>query len=319
MRIRSLIAGLLLALLGIGIGVRDAHADVIERVVAIVNDEAVFLSDLRRRAAPFLPRAMEASTDEERAGRVRQLYTEVLNLLIDETLIAQAATHAQIHVTNADVENAISNVKRQSQLSETDFWAAVGQQGFTEAQYREDVRRQLVRLRLLNQRARGRVNITETDVRQMYDTQVRIARAHATFVAADILFALPPHPTATQVATARHEAETLRASLDTDNYDDAMTEHNGIELGELQQGQLDPSLEQALLALDEGGISTPIQNAAGFHILLLRGRSAGASQIPEYDSVREQIQRRMMEEAMGRQESIYLQELRHDAVITRHL
>lgn len=320
MRKRFLHVTAVFALLSVSVGAGVARGDIVERVVAVVNTDAIFLSDLRRRAAPFLPRAMEASTDEERAGRVRQLYTEVLNLLIDESLIAQAATHAQIHVTTGDVENAISNVQRQSQLSGTAFWQAVAQQGFTEAQYREDVRRQLVRLRLLNQRTRGRVNITEADVRQMYDTQVRIARSHATFVAADILFSLPAHPTATQVAAARHDAETIRATLtDADSFDEAMTQNNGIELGELQQGQLDSALEQALLALEEGGISTPIQNAAGFHILLLRERSAGAAQIPPFDNVREQIQRRMMEEAMGRQESIYLQELRRDAVITRQL
>lgn len=295
------------------------HADVIERVVAVVNAEAIFLSDLRRRAAPFLPRAMEASSEEERAARVRQLYVEVLNLLIDESLIAQAATRAEIHVTNGDVENAISNVRRQSQLAEPDFWRAVGQQGFTEAQYRESVRSQLVRLRLLNQRVRGRVNITDADVRQMYDTQVRLARSSARFVAADILFALPAHPSATQVAAARHEAEALRDTLTAENFDSAMAEYNGIELGELQQGQLDQSLESVLLTLDEGGISQPIQNAAGFHILLLRERSAGAAEIPEFAQVRDQIQRRMMEEAMGRQEGVYLQELRREAVITRNL
>ena len=55
------------------------------------------------------------------------------------------------------------------------------------------------------------------------------------------------------------------------------------------------------------------------HILLLRERSAGAAEILEFAQVRDQIQRRMMEEAMGRQEGVYLQELRREAVITRNL
>jgi peptidyl-prolyl cis-trans isomerase SurA len=302
----------------LGARAERAHADIIERVVAIVDDEPIFLSELRRRAVPFLAQ-LERVPPLQRDAAMTQLYTELLDHLIDESLFLQAARKEQVHVTADDVDRAIRNVQRQSELSERDFWQAVAGQGFTEAQYRDDVRRQLIRLKLLNVRARGRVNITEPDVRARYDQLVREANAQQGFEAAEILVPVPAGASATQVAEARAEATRIAQGLDEDTFEDAMTEYGGTDLGRLVQGQLDPRLERVLLAMRPGEVSAPVQNDAGFHILFLRSRVSGAEQIPPYEQARETIFRRMTEEQMGRQEQIYLRELRRAATITRHM
>ena len=87
----------------------SASADVVERVVATVNNQAIFLSDLRKRAVPFLPQVADAATETERMSRLKDLYEELLTVLIDEQLIRQLATSSGIRVTDADVDNAIEN------------------------------------------------------------------------------------------------------------------------------------------------------------------------------------------------------------------
>ena len=295
-----------------------AHADIIERVIAVVDDEAIFLSELRRRAVPFLAQ-VERVPPLQREAATAQLYTELLDHMVDEALFLRAARKEQVHVTADDVDRAIRNVQHQSELSERDFWQAVAGQGFTEAQYRDDVRRQLIRLKLLNVRARGRVNITEPDVRARYDQLLREANAQQGFEAAEILVPVPPGASATQVATALATATSIASGLDEDTFEDAMVEHDGTDLGRLVQGQLDPRLERVLLAMRPGEVSAPVQNEAGFHILFLRSRVSGAQQVPPYEQARETIFRRMTEEAMGRQEQIYLRELRRNASITRRM
>jgi len=296
----------------------SARADVVERVIAVVDDEPIFLSELRRRAVPFLAQ-VERIPPLQREAAVAQLYGELLDQLVDEALIMKAARAEQIRVTADDVERAIANVRRQSELSEREFWQAVAGQGFTEAQYRDDVRRQLLRLKVLNVRARGRVNLTEADVRTRYDQLVREANAQQGFEAAEILVPVPAGASATQVATARAEAARIAASLDEDTFEDAMEEYGGTDLGRLVQGQLDPRLERVLLAMAPGDVSEPVQNEAGFHILFLRSRVSGSQQIPPYEQAREPLYRRMMEEQMGRQEQLYLRELRRAASITRRI
>ena len=251
-----LVAALVLAAATVAsvVAPRLARAEIIERVVAVVNDDAILLSDVRRRAVPFLPRALDAPTEAERIAHVEQLYHEVLRQLIDESLIEQAARKTHVHVTNEDVDRAIQNVQRQSGLEPTQFWRAVRQQGLTEPQYRADVRRQLLRLKVLNQRVRGRVNITEEDVRREYESQVRTARRSIRYHAAQIFFEVPASASATEVAAVRDRAARVRSGLDAAGFEHAAEEIGGGDLGWLTRGDLPEALENALAVLAPGEI-----------------------------------------------------------------
>lgn len=296
-----------------------ARADVIERVIAVVNDDAIFLSELRRRSIPFLDEAMSAPSEVERMARLEQLYRQLLDHMVDELLIQQAARRMQVRVTSEDVDRAIRNVMRQSGLSESDFWAAVRAQGFTEAQYRSDVRRQLLRLKVLNQRARGRVNITEDAVRQRYDQEVRRANIRANYDVSHVFFAIPAGASATEVAAIRRRAAEVRESLTRETFPEAMETIGGGALGSLQQGDLPAPLEQAIAGLPVGGISDPVQGPSGIHIFLLNDRQSAQQATPPYEEMRQRIYRQMLEQAMERQETIFIEELRRTAVISRRL
>lgn len=288
--------------------------EVIERVVAVVNDEAIWLSDLRRRALPFLEQALAAPTEMERQVRVDQLYGQMLDHLIDEALIQDAAEKMQVRVTSEDVERAIENVRRQSDLGEDEFWNAVRAQGFTEHQYREDVRRQLLRLKVLNTRARGRVNITEEDVRERYDQMVRQSNAGTCARVSMIKVDLPPDPSATDVARVRREVEELVSELTPGNF----AERGGIDLGEVCGG-MRPEFQQAIAGLRAGEISDPVRVENGFFVFLLHERVRGGGGVPPYEQLENELYRQMLEEAMARQEEIFIEELRREAVIDRRL
>lgn len=297
----------------------SASADVVERVVGVVNDEALFLSELRRRSIPFLDRLAAAPTDAERTAGLLQLYTELLDRMVDEVLIEQAAGRMQVRVTSADVDRAIQNVARENNLTEEQFWQAVQGQGFTESQYRADVRRQILRLKVINQRVRGRVNVTEAEVRALYDQRFRQANRQVRLRASHVFLALPPEPSAADIAAARAEATQVREGLSDANFLAATQQYGGGELGWLSEGELPADLEEALLGLSPGEFSTPVRGVTGFHIFYLHERERGGADLPAFTEVREQLQRQMMERQMVRQEQEFLRELRRDAIIDKRL
>ncbi len=297
-------------------GTSAAKAEVIERVVAVVNDDAIFLSELRRRAGPFLPRAMAEPTQAARMAAIEQLYQQLLDRMIQEELFIQAAETMQVSVTSAEVDRAINNVQRQSGLAEAEFWQAVRSQGFTREQYRADVRRQLLRLKVLNTRARGRVNITEEQVRERYQMLIARERRSLQYSVDQVFIAVPAGASATEVAAARARAQEVRAGIQSaDDFAQAMATVGGGSLGTLEQGDLPEALENVVLNLSPGQISQPVQGPSGFHIFRLLDRQQGASDAPAYEQVRMQIYQGMMEEAMQHQEEIFLAELRRQAVI----
>jgi len=296
----------------------SASADVVERVVATVNNQAIFLSDLRGRAVPFLPQVAEAPTETERASRLKELYEELLTFLIDEKLIRQLADSSGIRVTDADVDNAIENLRLQNNMTEEQFAEALAAQGLGQAQYRKELKRQLVRLKVMNERVRSRVNVTEEEVRARYEQRARGEGNALRFQVSHLVVPVEDRASAIQVAAKRQEAETLRASLTPENFNARASRLGGGDLGWLSQGDLPEELERAILPLSPGEISEPVRGSKGFHIFFLQDRQVGTD-FPSYEEMKQELYREMLDAAMLRQEKVFLDEMRRKAVINRML
>ena len=231
----------------------SASADVVERVVATVNNEAIFLSDLRKRAVPFLPQVeLRRRRKPNGCPVLKELYEELLNFLVDEQLIRQLASSSGIRVTGADIDNAIENVRLQNNMTEEEFEQALDAQGFTQAQYRQNLKRQLVRLKVMNERVRSRVNVTEEEVRARYEQRARGEGNELRFQVSHVVVPVVEGASAIQVAAKRQEAETLRASLTPENFNARASQRGGGDLGWLSQGDLPEELERELLTAQRG-------------------------------------------------------------------
>jgi peptidyl-prolyl cis-trans isomerase SurA len=298
--------------------VNSVSADVVERVVATVNNEAIFLSDLRKRAVPFLPQIAEASTETERMSLLKELYEDLLTFLVDEQLIRQLAGSSGIRVTDADVDSAVENLRLQNNMTEEEFQKALESQGLSQTQYRRDLKRQLIRLKVMNERVRSRVNVTEEEVRARYEQRARAQGSELRFQVSHVVVPVAEGASAIQVAAKRQEAETLRASLTPENFNARAPQLGGGDLGWLTQGDLPEELERALLPLSAGEISSPVRGSSGFHIFFLQDRQVGAG-FPSYEEMKQELSREMLDAAMTRQEKIFLEEMRRKAVINRML
>lgn len=317
---RTVQAGLLalsITLSGALAQAKEANDDVIERVVAVVDGSPLLLSELRARATPFLSRIMEAPK-EQRMLLMQQLYSELLTQLIDEYLLEQEARKLSLSVTRSDIERAIDNVRNQSELSEEEFWDAVASQGLSRAQYRKDVRRQLLRLRVINQKVRSRINITEQDIRRRYEQTLRSARRSATFQVSHVFLTLEDD-SVTALSRVRKQADEVRKSLTPLNFAEAIEAHGGGDLGWVSQGDLPSELAEALLSLEPGEVSAPVRGPSGVHIFLLRDRKEGGAEVGSYAQLKNRLYGEMVEKAMQKQEVLYLEELRKESLISRKL
>lgn len=295
-----------------------AAADVIERVVATVNNEAIFLSDLRVRAVPFLPQVADAATEAERMTRLKELYEELLNFLIDEKLIRQLARESGMRVTESDVDSAIENLRLQNNLTEEQFQQALQAQGLSVSQYRADMKKQLLRFKVVNERVRSRVNITEEEVRARYEQKARETGNEIRFDVSHVLIPVEDGSTATEVAALRREAEEIRATLSPENFEERAQELGGGQLGWIAATDLPEDLARALGKMRADEISNPILGSAGFHLFYVKDRQVG-SNFPSYDEMKQELYREMLDSAMQRQERVFLEEVRRKAVINRML
>src|SRR5262245_13783176 len=107
------IAALLLASLPI-----VARATVAERIVAIVGEHAILLSDMRQRARPFLLQIQQKMpSGAQQAAAESELYKQLIERMVDDRIEQQAAERAHLSVTAEEIDNGIKNVASQQGIS----------------------------------------------------------------------------------------------------------------------------------------------------------------------------------------------------------
>lgn len=296
-----------------------SYAELLESVVALVNDEPIYLTELRSRATPFLRRAESLPAGPQRSQAIEEVYRQLLERLIEERLFQDIADDESISVSTTELEQAIRNVRTQASLSEAEFWQAIAGQGLTERQYRQDLRVQLLRYKVLNARVRSRVNITEAQLRRRFsELQAQEERVTRVELAHIFVQAGESDDDAT-AAAARVRAEEIRDSLSTvEDFEEAMATYGGGELGTVNVADLEPALAAGLRNLGDGEISEPIRTSQGYLILLPRRHVTQASTL-SFDAMRDELYATMVQQAMERQEQAFIRELMREAEIDRRL
>lgn len=134
---------------------------VVERVVAVVDDEIVLASELDRRVALA---GQEAARGPGPARTPAELREASLLALVDELLIAQEAARIRLEVADVEVDAAIAMIKSANGLDDAAFARALADAGLTVAEHRAATRREISRLKLFMTLFRGRITISAADI-----------------------------------------------------------------------------------------------------------------------------------------------------------
>ncbi len=164
---------------------------VVDRVVAVVNTAIILESELRARMVPLMPDVMQISDEKERKRRLDKLTSQTLDDMVNEELIVQAADQAHIEVDSSEIQAALDEIKQNNNLDDAGLAQALAAQGFTLANYKHDLRRQLLRLRAVNTIVLPKVQITDDDIRARYDQIARRSEAVSAVQLSHMLFKVP--------------------------------------------------------------------------------------------------------------------------------
>jgi peptidyl-prolyl cis-trans isomerase SurA len=289
-------------------GASGASATVVERVVAIVGEQAILLSELRERARPFLLRVEQQSPDgAQRAAAASQLYGQLVGRLVEEELEQKAANRSNISVTPREVEDALARIAAQNGVNVGRVIDEAMKSGLTEQRYRVELRRQLLEAKLLNLRIQGRLRVTEDDVRTAYQRLVSDERKQLGFTASWIRISAPRTLGAAALKARREEVDRIVAqarrgddfsTLARRHSEDAATRDRGGLLGKLKPGQLPAALDAVVLALEAAGVSEPVRQGDDFVILKLIARDE--SQLPAFDQARDELSQRVYMDKMSK-------------------
>lgn len=299
---------------------------VMDRVVAAVNDAVILQSELETRMVPLLAGLESIEDGQERRRRQQNLTTQMLDEMIAEELIIQAAKDASLTVEPKEIAAAIDEIKQQNKLDDDGLRAALAQQGYTLESYKTDVRRQILRMRAVNMLVRPRVTITDEDVRARYDAMSRRSAAVSKVHLQHILLGLPEKPSAEDVAAVKARAaeiiEKVKAGaafgdMARQYSDDVATRDSGGDLGWIERGSITTEWEVIVFAMEKGEVRGPISGPRGLHVFYVE--DLARTDIKPFEELREELRSELYRAEMEKQSDLWIEDLRKKAYIDRKL
>jgi parvulin-like peptidyl-prolyl isomerase len=307
-----------------------AHADTknagkkvhLERVVAVVNDAVILQSELDARLVPLRAEAEQIQDLTERKRRLAKLASQVLDEMVNEELIVQSAEQAKIEVDSSEVQAALDQIKEENKLDDSGLAQALAAQGYTLQNYKADLRRQLLRLRAVNQLVAPKVQVTEEDVKARYDQLQRRSEAVSAVRLSHILIKLAAHPSEQELAAAKDKAakaiERVKggepfAKVAEDVSDDDSTKHSGGELGWFERGSIQADWEPIVFAMEKGDVRGPVTGSQGLEVFYVT--EIKQSSLKPFAEMKDQLQRELRRRELDKATQTWLEELRKKAYI----
>ncbi len=305
----------------------SAGAEVVERIAAVVNDDVILLSRLEQRAEPLIQAVAQQQQQGGLGGMAggidrQRILKRVLSEMIDEVLISEQASKMRVRVSANDVDRAMKNMARQNGLPWHRFVQAIQAQGYTLARYRDELRRQLLRFKVVQTKLQGRLRVSDREVESAYIKLVRQARAGDRCRVAHILVKVAPDAGAATIAQRRRRAKAIMArakagapfaALAERYSEDRATAPDGGSLGWVDSSDLTDELRDTVLGLGAGQIGGPVRTPEGFRIIKVLEWEA--SEVRPFEQVQDTIRLQLLEKQMEQQERLWLADLRRKAYI----
>jgi peptidyl-prolyl cis-trans isomerase SurA len=295
----------------------DVDEAVLDRVVAVVNNDAITLAELQENLAVFRQENRERTTltDDE-------ILRQFLLRLIEERLQLQEAEREKIGADDAEVEEELTDrMKRMNVGGRTELEALLKAHGLTVDAVKSRVRDAIRISKVVRRKVALRVSVTEPEI----DQYLRVNRAKLetglSYHARHILVQPEGGDSDAAWEAARIRAELIRTELLAGaDFTELARQHSrdasardGGDLGTLKRGELAQEVEAEILALAPGEVGRPFRSALGYHIFRLESKET-----LEGDGLaraRQQVRDILFRQKYESRRDTWLKEIRQRAII----
>jgi peptidyl-prolyl cis-trans isomerase SurA len=251
----------------------------VDRVVAVVNDEAITQYDLDD-AKRIVLQQLKQQNVQPPAQDV--LDKQVLERMMTERSLLQFAKENGVKIDDTMIERAILRIAQENKLSAEDFRKALAKENIDYPRYREDVRHELTVQRLREREVDSKITVSDAEVEQYLAMLKSQSGGEAEYKLAHILVTVPEQASAEQIDARKRRAEDALRALKNGadfaqvaaGFSDASDALGGGNLGWRSGARLPTVFADEVRAMQVGQISAITRSAAGFHIVkLLEKRS----------------------------------------------
>jgi peptidyl-prolyl cis-trans isomerase SurA len=301
-------------------GLISVSEAVVDRVVAVVNQEIITLSEVEKWMGP-LKEEIQAEDRLEKREQIREARLKILERLIEEKLIDQEAKKSGTKVTSKEIELALEDFKKRNTVTQEDLEKALAKEGLDLEAFKKQIEKKIQRMKLVNSAIKLESNPGEKELRDFYQKNIDRYRGTEYYRPSHILFHVPKGTTPKEVREIRKKCqkvlEKIKGGEDFGEMavlfsEDPSAKDRG-DLGYFKKGELLPAFEKEALRLQIGEVSGIVRTDFGFHLIKLLDRKGG-NPLP-FEEVKGKVQDDYYEQEVEKAFKQFLSSLKEKAII----
>jgi len=295
-------------------------AETWNRVVAIVNDNVITLHELNKKIKEMTgldPDDLRLH-DESKYIETRR---QILELLIDEMIAQEKIQEMGIKVSQMQVDAAIEKIKEDNQWTHEDLISGLQRGGTTYEKYRENMKKDLEILQLINFAVKSKIIIREEDISRYYQEHKEDFSSEGKVHLASIFLIRKDTEDAGEIDELKRKGEDVLARLKrgesfselAKKFSQGPGSDEGGNLGIFKMTQLEPELRKRLEVMVEGKVSDLIVRPNGIQIIKLIEKEEG--NVRSFEEVRDAVYTILYKEEVNERYSSWIKKLRENSFI----
>jgi len=292
------------------------YAETLIKTVAIVNNDVITSFQLEKALATAMAASQgkrQFSMEEHAALRLT-----VLNGLIEDRLVEQRIRELGLSVTEQELNSAIEDVQRQNKLTSEQLKTALQAQGMSFDSYRQDLRKEILRYKLIAKEVRSKVEVTNVEIREYFDAHKDAYMSQPSLHLMRISFPLPKDANEAQIVQLKQKAQIARQQLlDGKPFAEVLAgigpDADGGDMGTMVEKEMHPELRKLVAGLTVGQINEPAEALGSIHIFQLLERTPAKAELSEEISAA--IEKIIAAQNSEKRFAEWKQELRKDAAV----
>jgi parvulin-like peptidyl-prolyl isomerase len=301
--------------------ISEPCAAVTERVIAVVNGDAITFYELNAAMEPVLKRIEALYKGPNKDKVIAEARESILNRLIVDRLIDQEAKKYGTSIKDEDIMSTIRGMLTNQKISMEEFTARLAKGGFTFEQYKEKTKEQMLKQRILKFEVNYKVSVSDEEIGEYYRKHRDEYEGKDAVRIKQILLPFPKDADQRQKEKLRTEAELIHKSLMAgDSFDQTVAKYaqkQGVQamgdMGFLEKGAMVSEVDQIAFRMKVNEISPVIESPVGYHIIqVIDKRGEGLKSI---ESVRNEIKIKIEDEKMEKKFDEWVEGLRKKSLI----
>ncbi|MEE7625046.1 peptidylprolyl isomerase [Methylobacter sp. Wu8] len=265
----AIVAALLCNLL---FGSFSVHAEVLDTIIAVVEDDVILEGELQKEVAVIEQRMQQGNATLPPAYVLRK---QVLEKMIIDKLQRQLAEKAGITVSEEMLNSSAADIARRNNMELDQFRTELESQGMSYQSFLDSIRNEIVINQLRSREIGGRIKVTDREVEHYMETQDKIGEAATQYHLGHILIAVKEGASSAEIQRAMSRAEDIVGSLrgGQDFSQTAISESDdanalkGGDLGWRTESEIPTLFVNEVSQMKQGDVSEPIRSPSGFHII----------------------------------------------------